>query len=747
MLKRICLTVIVLSCSFAPSIALAETAELKRMFDEAKRLHKAKQYEQALPIAKRALAISKRTYGQNHSTTAKWYINLGQIQRKLQRYDASVSNHEIGLKIREAVGKPNDPRIAQTTQDLAALYITVGRLAEAETLLKRVLKLEQKLDAESIYFARALSNLGALYHRQGRYLEAEPLIERGLAAYKRASGPEHANAGRMYAMLASLYHDLNRLQKAEDLYKRALRIQRKAGGPDHIHVSEPLHNLALLYSEKDRLSEAEVMLKEAVKIIEKNRGPRHSTVASAVSSLAGVYRRQGKRAQARSLYTRALSIREKTYGKDHPNVASSLHDLAWLNHVEERYDVAEPLYIRSIRIRERVFGPQHRKVAGTLRLLAFLYEQQKRHDEEATIRARLAEMPEPGTRHVPVYFATNRKAEEAMRFGTELTSDVSLGRYVMQVPEDQVKNRAKRIGESLGQLEKATKGKLTSANSLKIVRSRPLKTKKQYAASIRASQTRSAIYKNQALVFVHGYNNDFEGALKRATQLSFDLQFDGILMPFTWPSKGSVTGYFSDVEMATKSVDALVGFFDQLRDTLPEIKINVLAHSLGNQVMLKALCKIAKREGGKRHNFGQIISAHADVSPGDFEKLTKCFKARVAGTTLYVNEDDTALRVRCAVLFKCRAGNYARGYTAADVIDTTQMSVGFFRTLSKGFDHDIFVRNPLLFSDIARLLLSSQRPVDKRTQEFRPQKGSKGKTYWAYDKSFNPAAHKMAAAN
>lgn len=230
--------------------------------------------------------------------------------------------------------------------------------------------------------------------------------------------------------------------------------------------------------------------------------------------------------------------------------------------------------------------------------------------------------------------------------------------------------------------------------------------------------------------------------------MSFDLRFDGILMPFTWPSQGTVSGYLTDGVNAMKSIDALVSFLDDMRTSMPDVKLHFLAHSMGNQVMLRALCKIAKRDasGGKgQHNFGQVISAHADVSYEDFEKLTKCFEGNVEGITLYVNEKDTALRVRCGGL-RCRAGNYARGYSAAEVIDTTAMGKGFWRTLTKGFDHDVFVRNALLFGDITRLLLTGQRPVEKRTQEFRPKKDDHGHTYWVYDKSFDPAAQPIEIA-
>ena len=108
-----------------------------------------------------------------------------------------------------------------------------------------------------------------------------------------------------------------------------------------------------------------------------------------------------------------------------------------------------------------------------------------------------------------------------------------------------------------------------------------------------------------------------------------------------------------------------------------------------------------------------------------------------------VNEKDSALRLRC-VGFRCRAGNKARSYTAVDVIDTTDMGKGVWRALSHGFDHDVFVRNPLLFGDIARLLLTGQRPVEKRTPEFRPRKDRTGGIYWSYDKSRNPAVAVIA---
>ena len=47
----------------------------------------------------------------------------------------------------------------------------------------------------------------------------------------------------------------------------------------------------------------------------------------------------------------------------------------------------------------------------------------------------------------------------------------------------------------------------------------------------------SRAFNNQLLVFVHGYNVDFDNAVRRAGQLAYDLNFDGPTFLFSWPSR------------------------------------------------------------------------------------------------------------------------------------------------------------------------------------------------------------------
>ena len=52
---------------------------------------------------------------------------------------------------------------------------------------------------------------------------------------------------------------------------------------------------------------------------------------------------------------------------------------------------------------------------------------------------------------------------------------------------------------------------------------------------------------------------------------------------------------------------------------------------------------------------------------------------------------------------------------------------------AEGWNHDAFVRVPLLFGEITRLLLAGTRPPEKRTPELAPVKNDEGKTYWRFE--------------
>jgi CHAT domain-containing protein/Tfp pilus assembly protein PilF len=276
------------------------------------------------------------------------------------------------LAIREKALGPNHPDVAQSLNNLAALYKDQGRYADAEPLYKRSLAIREKsLGPDHPDVANSLNNLALLYNDQGRYADAEPLYRRSLAIVEKSLGPYHPHVATVLTGLAYLYHEQSRYADAEPLYKRSLAIWEKSLGPNHPNVATVLNNLAELYREQSRYADAEPL----------SLGPNHPDVAQSLNNLAALYDDQGRYADAEPLYKRSIVIWEKSLGPDHPYVASSLNNLALLYREQGRYTEAEPLYKRSLVIREKSLGPDHPAVANLLNNLAALYRNQGRWAE------------------------------------------------------------------------------------------------------------------------------------------------------------------------------------------------------------------------------------------------------------------------------------------------------------------------------------------------------------------------------
>ncbi|MEE8176619.1 MAG: tetratricopeptide repeat protein, partial [Acidobacteriota bacterium] len=152
-------------------------------------------------------------------------------------------NTEAEKQFLAAVGEaenfgPKDPRLAQSLNNLAGLYNSQGKYAEAEPLYRRALAIaEAILGPEHPNVAPGINNLGALYLAQGKYAEAEPLFQRSQAIWEKALGPEHPDVALSLGNLASVYQAQRNYEAAEPLAARSVAILQKALGPEHPNVA------------------------------------------------------------------------------------------------------------------------------------------------------------------------------------------------------------------------------------------------------------------------------------------------------------------------------------------------------------------------------------------------------------------------------------------------------------------------------------------------------------------------------
>jgi esterase/lipase superfamily enzyme len=156
--------------------------------------------------------------------------------------------------------------------------------------------------------------------------------------------------------------------------------------------------------------------------------------------------------------------------------------------------------------------------------------------------------------------------------------------------------------------------------------------------------------KRDPLVFVHGFNVDFEEAVIRAAQIGYDLKYQGPIIVFSWPA-GVKNDDFFDKAMINKTYQdnqknaaESIKFFSDFLTTLKNNKltINLLVHSMGHQVVLPAIVDFVK-QNPKDKIINKLILNAADFEAINFALNINKFKNSAKNLTIYCSDKDKAL--------------------------------------------------------------------------------------------------------
>jgi len=211
-----------------------------------------------------------------------------------------------------------------------------------------------------------------------------------------------------------------------------------------------------------------------------------------------------------------------------------------------------------------------------------------------------------------------------------------------------------------------------------------------------------------AFVFVHGYNVTFEDAVKRTAQLAYDMQFGGVPITYSWPSKGSLLGYSDDEKQIEGTKENLKGFLKDLQAQSAAKAIYLIGHSMGNRALLAALNQLAIETQGKGLGaFKQAVFAAPDVARGDFKQLAGNIVKRSPHLTLYVSAHDQALLLsRRFHSGLTRAGDAEPDPLVVAGLDTVDAS----RVSTEFLGHTYYGDCKLVVEDMIRVFRSEMVP-------------------------------------
>lgn len=221
-----------------------------------------------------------------------------------------------------------------------------------------------------------------------------------------------------------------------------------------------------------------------------------------------------------------------------------------------------------------------------------------------------------------------------------------------------------------------------------------------------ASETIASAATPEALIFVHGYNVTFTDAARRAAQIAYDLQFEGLPMLYSWPSEGETLRYPTD---ADNSLWTRPHFADFLRLTLRDLgtrHVHLLAHSMGNRVVTQGLADLTTEEST---GLGQVIFAAPDMDAAVFTHLAAQFGRRAERYTLYASSGDLALKASQKLARYPRAGQSGPDILVLediDTIDTSPLDTGLM-------SHSYYGDRTSVLSDLYSLIRNGHGPNER----------------------------------
>lgn len=316
-------------------------------------------------------------------------------------------------------------------------------------------------------------------------------------------------------------------------------------------------------------------------------------------------------------------------------------------------------------------------------------------------------------RTIPVWFGTTRRSGETngrLAFSGKRSETLTLGRVHVSVPAVQpapggVRLHLRWIRRMLGAQPSYRAGDYVQCGDAQLT-----------------EDLRSIDAEAPALLYIHGYRTSMDRAVLTAAQFGCDLNI-GRMTLFSWPSADAHQAYAADVAACEGSERALESFILLVANAVAPCPLNILAHSMGNRIFLRALQRVVtKVEAAAGPGLGQVILAAPDVDRDSFLQVVPTCIQLAQRATMYVSGGDVALAASSRLHGAPRVG-YTPPVTVLQNLDTIEVSAVDTSLLGHGYH----ANHRAVLSDM-HYMLHMRTPPERRFALVRMQ--CDGSTYW-----------------
>jgi len=207
------------------STASPELQEASKLSQQVVALYTARRYSEALPLAIRAAEIRERILGPQHELVATSLRNLAEIYLSQEKYADAEIHFKRTLSILES-------RLGADSKDLVVLIERVAftqfarkDFAGSELHYLRALAInEKRFGAESLETGRSLESLGGFYETTQDYKKAADFYGRSLAIKEKVLQPADRQIANLLYKCGCTLKEVGQQAKGQAYLDRAERI-------------------------------------------------------------------------------------------------------------------------------------------------------------------------------------------------------------------------------------------------------------------------------------------------------------------------------------------------------------------------------------------------------------------------------------------------------------------------------------------------------------------------------------------
>ncbi|MEM7658862.1 MAG: CHAT domain-containing tetratricopeptide repeat protein [Bacteroidota bacterium] len=335
-------------------------------------------FEQLTSLPSEVAAI----WGDSHILLGLAQLKLANAANQLRRFELADSLYGKTIEVYEPHYGANDPNVIGVIRNRGSLYMTWGKLTEAEELMRQALTLYQQQPTTS---ARALGethqSLGNILANQEREEAAVEQYDLAATHLAEAFDAPHSSLALLYNSQAIVEQRLGLYQVAEAHYLAADSVFLLTVGPNHPYRANNFHSLSSLFRVQGDMAKALEYGEQSLYAYQRSLPANHPSIGRAYLALGVIARNGGNFPQAAEYFQQGKAIHEQSYPPDHPRMGGMWMAVGNGYYSMQQFEAAIESYEKSLPIYQAVLGKENRHVAGLLHNLASAYEGIDRFDK------------------------------------------------------------------------------------------------------------------------------------------------------------------------------------------------------------------------------------------------------------------------------------------------------------------------------------------------------------------------------